>query len=257
MVTDAAGSIPEKFLAKNVQAEDCIAAGDLPGAAALLVEIVDLDGANYRAWNNLGIVSWVKQEWQDAWVMFRKSVEMRADYGDALSNLFDAALKLKRVSEALPLLEHALAVNPSLDAIRIIRDAAVNLGEGIYCCDRALLIGSYSSIIDEAEKELEAGNERRAMELFLKANDEEGKSAAAYCGLGIISFYQHRAEDAFQLFVESIKLNPTDPDTLLNLLEAAAACGKADQAKAIFDLCRKNYPHLESIAPKFDMQGVK
>jgi tetratricopeptide (TPR) repeat protein len=257
MVTDAAGSIPEKFLEKNLQAEDCIAAGDLPGAAALLVEIIDLDGANYRAYNNLGIVSWVKREWLDAWVMFRKSVELRADYADALSNLFDAALKLKRVPDALPLLDRALAANPSHDAIRIIRDAAVNLGDGIYCCDRALMIGSYSAIIDEAEQELEAGNERRAMELFLKSNDEEGKSAAAYCGLGIISFYQHRAEDAYQLFVESIKLNPTDPDALLNLLEAATACGKAAQARSIFDLCRKKYPHLESIAPKFEMAGVK
>jgi len=90
------------------------------------------------------------------------------------------------------------------------------------------------------------------MELFLKSNDEEGKSAPAFNGLGIISFYQKRYDDAYMLFLESIKLNPADAETHLNLLDAAKQTGRNDEAKKVFEVCRKEYPDLEKIAGEFE-----
>jgi tetratricopeptide (TPR) repeat protein len=254
--TTTAGPFTEKFAGKNREAEAFIASGDLSAAAALLGEIVENDAGNYRAFNNLGMICWAKKQWQDAFAMFRMSVEQRPDYADALANLFDAGLKLRRVAEVIPLLDEALQ-SGAPETIRTLRDEAVSLGTAVYRSDRAMMIGLCSAHLEEADRELEAGNESRAMELYLKSNDEEGPSAGAFCGLGIISFYQNRPHDAVRLFAESIRLNPTDPDTFLNLLESAAACGKTAQAREVFNLCRGKYPQLESIAAEFEKAADK
>jgi tetratricopeptide (TPR) repeat protein len=242
----------EKFTLENAQAEDAITANNLPKAADILVRIIENDPMNGRAFNNLGMISWAQKKWMDAYVMFCKSVSLRPDYADALVNLFDASLKLKKAKNALPYLEKALALNPGLDEVKLLRDSIVEMGDDLYFSNRALSIGTYSPIIEEAEKQLEAGNLFKAMELYLKSNDEEGKSAAAYSGLGVISFYQQRYEDAYRLFVESLKLNPSDSETFLNLLDAAKIIGKNAEAKELFQICRKDYENLDSIAENFE-----
>jgi len=245
-------ALPERFTAENTEAEDHISSGDLSGAADILVRIIEKDPVNWRAFNNLGIISWTQEKWMDAYVMFCKSVSLNATYADALVNLFDAGLKLRKVKNVLPYFDQALAADNTLEEIKIIRDSAVNLGDDIYLSARAVSIGTWSATTEAAEKELEAGNLFKAMELFLKSNDEEGPSAPAYNGLGIISFYQQRYEDAYKLFLESIKLNPGDGETLLNLLDAARIIGRLKEAKDVFAVCRKEYPGLEAIEAEFE-----
>ncbi|HON10862.1 MAG TPA: tetratricopeptide repeat protein [Chitinispirillaceae bacterium] len=242
----------EKFVEENIRAEEAITNGNLPEAARILVSVVEQDPENWRAFNSFGIISWAQKYWLDAFAMFKKSVSINPVYSDALINLFDASLKLRKVEEALPYFEKALQVNPDLGEIRIIRDSIVQQGQDIYTSKRALSIGFYSPLIEEAEKELEAGNLFKAMELFLRANDVEGPSAKAFCGLGIISYYQKRYQDAFTLFLESIKLNPSDPDTYLNLLDAAKECDLVGDAIKVYQAYRPDFSSLESISEEFE-----
>ena len=244
----------EKFHSENILAEEAISTGNLPEAARILVPIVEKDPQNWRALNNIGIISWAQKCWKDAYAMFTRSVVVNPTYTDALVNLFDASIKLQCVNDVLPLFEKALEINPDLEEIRAIRDTIIELGPDIYNSTRAHSIGVYSELIEEAEQELEAGNLFSAMDKFLKANDQEGPSAKGFCGLGIISFYQKRFQDAFSLFYESIKLNPIDADTYLNLLDAAKECGQVAEAIKIFRFYCKEFPSLEKIAPQFENQ---
>lgn len=244
--------VSNRFVDENLQAEDALTNGNAAEAAKILVSITEKDPENWRAFNNLGILSWSRKSWLDAFVMFKTSVLLNPDYEDALINLFDAALKLKKVHEIQPLFDIALKMNPDLTDVKIINDTILSLNEEIYLSKRALSIGFYSPLVEDAEKELEAGNYYAAMDKFLKANDTEGPNAAAFSGLGIISFYQKRFQDAFTLFIESIKLNPSDPDIYLNLLDASKEIGKENAAKEIFNIYRAEFPELESIANNFD-----
>jgi tetratricopeptide (TPR) repeat protein len=237
----------------NIQAETALTNGNQAEAAKILLSIIDQDPQNSRAYNNLGILSWTRENWQDAFVMFKKAVSLKPDYEDALINLFDAALKLKRIHEVQTLFDTAVEINPELEDIKSIRDTIVSLKDEIYLSKRALMIGSYSKLIEEAEKDLKAGNIYSAVEKFLKSNDEEGPNAAAFCGLGVISFYQKHYDDAYRLFIESIKLNPSDPETFLNLLDAAKEIGTVKAAKEIFNLYRAEFPSLENISKEFDL----
>lgn len=247
----------ERFREENLQAENAITENNLAEAARILVDIVQKDAENWRAYNNMGIVSWAQKSWNDAYLMFIKSVSIRPDYADALVNLFDAALKLRKITDVLPAFENACAVNPELEEIAVLRDSIREQGDAIYTSKRALSIGFYSPIIEEAKKELESGNLYKAMDMFLKANDQEGPSPEAFCGLGIISYYQKRFDDAFVLFVESLKLNPIDKDTYFNLLDAAKGCDRLKDAVHIFQTYRKELPELSVLDEDFAVYEKK
>ncbi len=238
----------ERYTAENRQAEDYISAGDLPSAAGILVKVVESDPENWRAFNNMGIISWMREAWEDAFTMFKKAVTLRADYADALANLYDAALKLGRAHEVLPLFKRAVEADDSLEEIRILGESIETQGEDVYTSERALQIGRYHPQIDKANGLLEEGKINEAMKVFLEIHDTEGPSAEVFCGLGIVSYYQQRYQDAVSCFVESIKLNPTKKDTFLNLMDAARMCDKVNEAIQIYETCLKEFPSLEEIS---------
>jgi len=251
---DSAKSIADKdaFTVENEKAEQYIDKCDFANAAKLLVPIVEKDPQNWRAFNNMGIISWMRQAWSDAYTMFKKSVELKPDYADALVNLFDAALKLRRIEDALPLFEKALKVNPDLEEIQVLYNGMKEEGENIYSSERALKIGAYNPEVEEANALLKDGNYMEAMEKYLQINDTQGPNAEVFCGLGIVSYYQQRYDDALTLFYESIKLNPANSDIFLNFLDAAKKCDKEDLAKSIFAVYLKEFPFLESIKSEFE-----
>ncbi|MCX7725777.1 MAG: tetratricopeptide repeat protein [Chitinispirillaceae bacterium] len=246
-MSKATSQTKDLFTEENKKAEEYLEANDLPAAARILVDIVEKDPQNWRAYNNMGIICWLKKEWFDAYNMFLKSVLLCPDYADALMNLFDAALKLKKIEEVAPLFEKACEVNPELEEIAVIRDSIKEEGEAIYNSKRALEIGIYRPLIEDAKRELDNGNLYTSMDIFLKSLEVDGPSADAYCGLGIISYYQERYEEAFTLFLEALKINPIDEDIYLNMFDAAAACNKIEEAKAIFNAYLKEFPELSKI----------
>lgn len=236
---------------ENQDAETCIQSGNFPEAAKILVSIVEKDPDNWRAFNNMGIISWEKKAWQDAYTTFKHACKLKPNYSDALLNLFDASLKLKCVDDVLPYLKIALNINPDDKEISTLVESLEEQGEDIYLSERALSIGTYNPRIEEANKLLEDGQLNAAMEKYMQINDEEGQNPEVFSGLGIISYYQKRYKDAYSLFYESIKLNPTDPDTYLNFVDAARECGCVEDAKKIFGVYCEEFPSLKNIEPEF------
>ena len=240
------------FEAENKEAEEHISQGRIAAAARILVTLVEKDNANYRAFNNMGIISWLQKAWDDAYLMFERALTIKPDYSDAIVNLFDAALKLKRIDRARPFFEKAAAADPLIEEAIIIRDAIREQGEKIYECERALMVGTFNPLIDEGEKLIREGLLIRAMEKFLKVNDTEGPNADALSGLGTIAYYQQNYADAYTLFLQSIKLNPAKTDNFLNLLDAAKNCDKIAEAQKIYTEFALHMPSLKSITGYFE-----
>ena len=119
----------ELFINENRRAEDFIEAGDLPSAARILVGIVEKDLQNWRAFNNMGIISWDRSAWADAYTSFKHACELKPDYTDALINLFDAALKLRLINDALPLFKKALDTDPKNEEIKAIIEGIEEQGD--------------------------------------------------------------------------------------------------------------------------------
>lgn len=240
------------FAHENEQAETFITAEDLSAAARILVDIVEKDSKNFRAFNNMGIIAWMQKAWDDAYAMFSTSVSLKPDYLDALMNLFDSALKLHKVGECVPLFERAAALLPQSKELEEIVASIHTHKEAIYQTQRALTIGAYNKDIAEAATILAEGRLLSAMEKYLSIHDTQGPHAEVYSGLGIISYYQGKFSDAYALFVESVKLNPCNLETFLNLADAAKECGKIDDARAVYQTYAQEIRELSSIASEFE-----
>lgn len=232
------------FTEENFEAEKLIEQDDLPGAARILVSIVEKDNKNYRAFNNIGLISWKQEEWEAAYDSFIMAVNINPVYNDAVINLFDASLKLKRAHLILPLLKKGLEINPEDEELKVLAESIETQGDDIYISERALTIGFYDPKVKEANELIENGELNQAMEILMEVNDQQGPSAEVFSGLGVISYYQRRYKDAFSLFFESIKLNPLSTDAFLNLMDAAIECNLEDEALRLFDACSKEFPSL-------------
>gem|GEM_PF-762792 len=240
------------FVGENERAEDFIQTGNLRGAAAVLVGVVEKDPKNWRAFNNMGIIAWNQRVWEDAYTSFLHACELKPDYTDGLINLFDAAIKLKRVQKALPVFKKALALDPENEEIKAIVESIEQQGDEIYSSKRALVVGVHNPLIEEAHTLLEEGQLNQAMTKYIEINDVEGPNAEVFSGLGIISFYQKRYKDAFTLFFESIKLNPMDTDSYLNFLDAAKECGNEEAARKLYEHNCREFPELRQIEEEFE-----
>lgn len=244
LLTDA---IRTDYTEKNIQAEQFLTNDQLPEAASVLVEIVDNDPENARAFNNLGIVAWKQENWYDAFGLFKHSLELQPDYLDAAANLFDLALKTRRIDEVRGMLLKASELNPGDEEFDDIALGLQEDGDDIYYCGRCMQQGFYHPELVKADALVVEKKLPEATALYLKVMDEQGDLAEVYNGLGVVAFYQNNLKDAFSLFLEAIKQNPINRDMFMNFFDVSKELGYEDDAAKVFYTCKKEYPQLEEI----------
>jgi tetratricopeptide (TPR) repeat protein len=83
--------------------------------AALQAPIGALDRA--ATFNNRGILHNAEQNFPAAWADFDASIKLNPDLGDAWLNRGTALIRMHRLEEALPDIEHAVALGPSMPQI--------------------------------------------------------------------------------------------------------------------------------------------
>ncbi len=114
-----------------------------------------LDAANAEAYNNLGkIYLLFLNRNDDAINLFKRAIELRADYTDATINLAAAHIRKKRFHDAIPLLQAVIAKEPERE------DAHYNLGLAYHCLGIAgaakkeleILRGNGSPLADRFER---------------------------------------------------------------------------------------------------------
>lgn len=241
------------FTRENERAEEQIMGNLLPEAAATLLEIVDTDPTNSRAFNSLGVIAWKQENWYDAFGLFKHALELTPDFADAAVNLFDLALKTRKIPEVKDMLIKAATLLPLDEELEDIALGLQEDGEDIYYCGRALQQGYYHPELEQANACVEDGDLQEATRLFLKVLDEQGELAEVYNGLGVINFYQNNYADAFPLFLEALKLNPINRDMFMNFFDASEKIGAEESAREVFFTCKEQYPQLaeiENFVPK-------
>ncbi len=215
----------------NIQGEKMINEGLFDKAESQFKEILKHDSSNFVAINNLGLVYWYRNDVASAYSLFLKALEICPVYEDGLVNIFDAALKLKKVPEIKPILEKAIDKNPLLRNATEILSQIKMRGDKIYDIDHYGQIDPSHKLNLEGRALLDDLKLNEATLKFLDSLDKNGKNSDAYCGLGIIQFYRAEYEDAFSLFSLAVSLNPLSQDALLNLYDAALKLGTTEMVR--------------------------
>ena len=238
----------DDFLSEKItDAAQMICEKDYENAKNILNGIIDGNSNLALPHNYLGIIAWEESRWEDSYESFKKALVLDNKNEDALNNLVDAALKLRRIDKIIPIIETAVQENPEESELAEVYKALSNKEIDIYKCDRALFIGRYDPLVEEGDDLVKIGDYMGARKKYLESHDVSGTSAEAYNGLGMVLFSEGEYEEAFLLFSESIKDNPTKTDTFLNLIDSARYCGKDKEALEIYETFAAEYPHLEEI----------
>lgn len=246
----------QDYVYENERAENFIVDDNLPEAATILLDIIDRSPNNSRAYNNLGVIAWKQDNWYDSFGLFKHALELQNDYADAASNLFDLALKTRKIDEVRDLILKAAALLPSNEELEDIALGLHEEGDNIYFCGRALQQGYYHPDLELADSLVSEGKLVEASTMYFKVLDEQGDLAEVYNGLGVINFHEKRYSDAFALFTEALKKNPCNRDMFMNLFDAAKEIDHVKHAVDIYYTCRKEYPQLaelEDFVPKYSL----
>jgi len=101
--------------------------------------------------------------------------------------------------------------------------------------------------LKEAEANFQSGNYSDAMLAFIELIDEDPTNAAAYNGLGVVSWQQERWADGFGLFREAVKLDNTNEDFINNFLDASIKLRKIAEVAPIFEKAALDNPQNDNI----------
>lgn len=234
--------------AKKLQAaEENIQNGNYSDAMIALIDLIDEDVNFAAAYNDLGIISWKRELFRDAFGLFKEAVRIDNKNEDFLANFLDASLKLRRIEEVAPIFEKAALDNPDNDNITIIHKAITAPDNDIYQSYHAYSIGYWHPLIEEGEKAVKSGDYIAAITAFVDHIDNVRPCAEAYNGLGIVQFNAKEYLEAFELFFESLKYNPLNKDVFLNMFDCSIECGHQETALKIYDILVNEYPILEEI----------
>ena len=138
--------------------------------------------------------------------MYRQALRWQPDHPDAYHLLALLAAQLNQPDEALPLFEHAIALNP------LVPEYHANYGNALMLASR----------IDEAGAAFEQA-------ASLRADFPE-----ALMNLATVRRHQGDLDGAEQLLGRALALKPDWPDAQLNLANVALARRRFDEATALF-----------------------
>jgi tetratricopeptide (TPR) repeat protein len=235
----------------NINAENLIREGMPDKARELLNDIVRKQPKNYRALNNLGLLSWYAQDMQKSWDLFLEAFQSNPWYIDAVVNLYDCAFLSHRLEEFLPILAKAMAVNPgSPELLQIeteIREGKTPIRLQVYFRKDAEQTRLREQI-DLGQKMLDEQKVDSAVMIFTDLLNDYPDNVECLNGVGIVAFYRGDYDDAYSIFQHALQVSPLDGDTLVNIWDAAQKCDKIPEAKAILQNALAVDPSLTVVA---------
>ncbi len=209
----------------NLAGENLIREGMLDKAESMFREILAVDDRDFVAHNNLGLIYWYRPAISQAFACFERSLEINPVFEDALVNLFDAALTLKKVSDILPRVQRALDLDPGLREARLIAAEIKKQGDAIYQIPHFEKIAGNDLLVKQGFKLLDELKIDEAILKFLDALEQDSCCARSYNGLGMAAYYKGMLNEAFAFFNRSLDLSPINEDVLLNLYDTETALG--------------------------------
>lgn len=194
---------------------------------------------------------------EEADLLYRQAISMRADYTQAYINRGDVLLKMNRTKEAQEVYETALTFeqdNPDL----LYNLAVVLLNQGNYAKAMVYLNKAlehdpdhYQALLNSAILIQETGSvelRHLAFERLLRIVDQGKSNERVYFNLGMLSMDNKDTEDAEKWFRKAIHIKPDFRSALFNLALLLAEMGRALESGPILKRLLAIYPdHVKGL----------
>ncbi len=218
--------------------EKLLREGIVDEASSVFRTVLESDPEDFEALCDMGVIAFYLRDYEQAYSWFMKSLAIAPTVQDTLVNLFDTALKLRRVEEITPVLRNAVQTRPELANISAILAQIDRKGKEIYSLNNFDDFDTVEDLYRKGLGHLEAVQLAQAARDFLDVVDQKPYHDRAFNGLGVIAYYRENFQDAFALFQHAVELNPLNVDAVLNWYDAAKRLNRTQEVK----------PFLENIA---------
>jgi tetratricopeptide (TPR) repeat protein len=169
--------------------------GKVDEALAIYTDLAAKNPTVHQIPYNMATLYAQRKDWTNAEASYRKSLEAKPDYADALVGLSNVYRNTGRSGEASELIAKAVATNPS--------DSRLLMQQGVIF--------------------LEAGKQAEAAEVFEKLVAADPTNPEPYYFLGTVALGQGKKDECIAHLEKYLSLNPTNPQnvaTAKGLLDA-------------------------------------
>jgi predicted CXXCH cytochrome family protein len=206
-----------------------------PGDALLTLRgAVARNPEDSTAHNNLGQALMQTGDARGAIAEFREAVRIRPEMVELRTNLADALMQTGQFREAANQMEEVLRVGPSTVEARNawFRSIAAtgNVNEAHAQYDRALRQQTAGFHDNLGTALISLGDADGAIREYRAAFQADPRSATAALNLGLTLAAKKQPEEARRWLVESLRLNPNQPDGHLQLGALLLAAGQREEA---------------------------
>lgn len=259
---------PDDVHAKNMYGVTLMRLGDLDGAVAALIDVLEKNPRFTDAWNNLGVTLLEKQDFDHAGACLEQAVARDKFNANAWANLAVAQSEQQQFDAAIGSVRRALRINPGSarthligvmvhvrrgargDAVRTLREAAAAAyyapTDLVHLCQLAAELGRLDECTPVVESRLDvAATDRQTALVLAEFLDAEGHQnlatrllrivgrrhpawAPAKNTLGCMLARAGSYADAVELFSRAAEDDPTNIDYLKN---TALACEKLGMSR--------------------------
>lgn len=231
------------------EAVHLLEAGDLPGAEALLREIVAADPLWTKARGNLGICLAQQGRREEALECFQKVLDVDPNDRSALLNMAGTLAGLQRFDEAIQRYRQALAADPESPVpptqLGLLYQQLGDLPQAEMLFGQAIERDpTYDPVMcAQGDLAIAQGDGDRAVERYAAAIAVNPRSVPALVNLGIIAAQQGQLDDAEMLFRKGVEAAPRDPLPRQNLARVATYRGRPEETAAGFEAILLDTPN--------------
>jgi tetratricopeptide (TPR) repeat protein len=237
----AASTAAPKLPPELEKAEAAIARKDFAAAEALLLQETKANPQDFRAWYDLGFVYYQMKRADPSIAAYKRSIAIRGNLAEAHAALGLVLLEAGRNEEAIPYLQKAVELKPSLDAWMTLAAAQekAHPQDAVASYDKAAALApsdpephTRAGILYEQQKDWASAEREYLAAQKIKPSNE----ALA----GLVNVYQatQRPAEAEATLREYLKLQPNDAKAHLQLGRLLLAQGKKDEAAQEFAVVR-------------------
>jgi tetratricopeptide (TPR) repeat protein len=186
----------DRFLVLQAEAETLLLSGDSNAAVAHYTELIELEPASPKLWNELGVANHQLGRVRESEEMYDRSINLDASYALAWNNLAIA--------------RHHRGADDAADAL----DAALKAGRSP--AEVARNLAWLRHVRGESEE---------AERAYRRALDVDARLASAWTGLGMLYLEQGQPQQAARMLARAVECDPKLPEAHYHYAFALSASG--------------------------------
>jgi len=240
--SDVIRKSPHNHRAFNALGRILAVKDDYEGAVEKYRRSIELKATYAEPHHNLGVAFWKLDRLDEALASLERAVELDSDYAEAYMNLARVTIDQERYGKALEYSEQAIRLDPDYAKAHFVKGAILGkMGKtaaALVCLEKSIELepDNVQTLLAMGSALVLDGRADEAVESYHLVLEIEPENTEAHRKLGKLFFSRGLYPEAVENYRKALDIEPESAATLIGLADALYASGDLDEAA---ELCMK------------------